>query len=1434
MARYSVHSMLVSLNISDTPLRYLPPYGPAMDFTVTYNERETQQPATFAFSNLGPKWTFEWLSYVSDDPNIQLPLTNLYRSGGGAEIFAFDSGSAAFRPDPQTHAILVKTAAGYERRMPDGSKQVFTLSDGAMSYPRRIFMTQIVDAAGIAINIDYDASFRVSCVRNPLIPGQVTTISYESSDPWKITKVTDPGGRSARFDYTGGQLTKITDEIGIQSQFHYVPGTDTIDTLTTPYGPTLFARGGSGANRWIEATDPLGQKERVEYRDNAAGIGASDPVPNIAGITNADLHLRNTFYWDKKAMEEAPGVLTQAQITHWLLNADGSVSGIPSSKKQPLENRVWYTYDNQPDYQHVGPSANPTQIARFLADGSTQHFRYEYDNAVGKMTKSTDPLERVTKYVYEPTNQIDLIEVWQTAGTNDELLRKLTYLNHQVKTDKDAGGQMTVYGYNANMQITSRENARHEITTFAYGDGTNMDVPRDYLQSITSPLFNTHSATTTLGYDIKNRVKTVTNSDDYKITIDRDDLDREINVTYPDTTFEEFNYIDENRGMTLDLTASRDRRGLWTYRHYDANQHMDTITDPENRTTHYGWCGCGSLTSIADPNANVTTFHRDIQGRVYEKIFQDNTKITYLYEGQTATKAAGATSRLQSSTDAKNQQTNYFYDRDDNLHQVSYSNTLLPTPTVTYAYDLNYNRIKSMITNGIGETDYEYYSVADGILGAGKLHTTSGPLPSSTITLGYDELGRVISQDINGTPASFTYDSLGRAGASSNALGSFGRTYDGVTPRLLTLSYPHGQTANYSYFDNLNDRRLQTIENLTGAAATLSRHEYSYDATGQIQTWNKTLGATETGLSFEYDNADQLTSVIQPGVGFGYGYDLAGNRLSNIFTGAHNRQRSDIYTANNLNQLDTVTRSNGFGSERIESSFTYDANGNMTDDGGNRTFEWDAANRLVAINYKDAGSRTEFVYDGLSRRVKILEYDGSSASTIEPGSDRYETFTVGPFVGPVGNYTLLLQGLNSNGGHNAMLLDDVTLDGASVTNGSFETPTVADYQYRPADAAWIYGDSAGIAATPGTFTGGFDAPDGVQSAFIEGNGALRRTFTLSSGPHSFSFQAVQAVSVNENSQQVRVTFLGLATSTKTFVWSGNTIAEERDASGMNVTKRFFAEGEQRVGEGHVMNYYYSRDHLGSVREVTNASGVVKARYDYDAWGNQTVVSGNMSFDFGYTGHYRHAASNLYLAAYRAYDPTMARWISRDPIGEMGGINLYGYVRNNALNLVDPLGEDATLVFDRAAGTLTAIDNQTGATATATNVFSGNVFANDPAHEADPFEGPVPAGIYLLGEAYEHGPGPGDQTWYHLYGPDGQGGYRDKFPVRDPQGNIVYRDSINLHTGRASDGCVTVTSDVPHGPDYPRSAQYNAIKALLNSTAPYPYKGSNYSGWLIVR
>jgi len=70
------------------------------------------------------------------------------------------------------------------------------------------------------------------------------------------------------------------------------------------------------------------------------------------------------------------------------------------------------------------------------------------------------------------------------------------------------------------------------------------------------------------------------------------------------------------------------------------------------------------------------------------------------------------------------------------------------------------------------------------------------------------------------------------------------------------------------------------------------------------------------------------------------------------------------------------------------------------------------------------------------------------------------------------------------------------------------------------------------------------------------------------------------------------------------------------------------------------------------------------------------TSGTVGTPFGYAGYQYHAASGLNLTLYRAYDAALGRWLSRDPIFENGGVNLYGYVGNDPGNGVDPLGQSA--------------------------------------------------------------------------------------------------------------------------------------------------------------
>jgi len=116
-------------------------------------------------------------------------------------------------------------------------------------------------------------------------------------------------------------------------------------------------------------------------------------------------------------------------------------------------------------------------------------------------------------------------------------------------------------------------------------------------------------------------------------------------------------------------------------------------------------------------------------------------------------------------------------------------------------------------------------------------------------------------------------------------------------------------------------------------------------------------------------------------------------------------------------------------------------------------------------------------------------------------------------------------------------------------------------------------------------------------------------------------------------------------------------------------RRAFGQGEQVSGVART----FTSDHLGSVREVMDVTSTVQVRYAFDPWGRRTVASGTDITNVGFTGHRRQAMGDLWLTLYRGYDADLAQWISEDPIGLRGGVNLYVYVRAQPTRAWDPLG-----------------------------------------------------------------------------------------------------------------------------------------------------------------
>jgi RHS repeat-associated protein len=139
---------------------------------------------------------------------------------------------------------------------------------------------------------------------------------------------------------------------------------------------------------------------------------------------------------------------------------------------------------------------------------------------------------------------------------------------------------------------------------------------------------------------------------------------------------------------------------------------------------------------------------------------------------------------------------------------------------------------------------------------------------------------------------------------------------------------------------------------------------------------------------------------------------------------------------------------------------------------------------------------------------------------------------------------------------------------------------------------------------------------------------------------------------------------------KGWLYDGAAIVAELDGAG-NVVSRFFPGGMIKGGA----TYRILRDHLGSPRLVVDtATGAVAQRMDFDEFG-RVLQDTNPGFTpFGFAGGHYDPDTGLVRFGARDYMADVGRWTAKDPIRFQGGdTNLYGYVFNDPVNLVDPFG-----------------------------------------------------------------------------------------------------------------------------------------------------------------
>jgi RHS repeat-associated protein len=567
---------------------------------------------------------------------------------------------------------------------------------------------------------------------------------------------------------------------------------------------------------------------------------------------------------------------------------------------------------------------------------------------------------------------------------------------------------------------------------------------------------------------------------------------------------------------------------------------------------------------------------------------------------------------------------------------------------IQYQYDVEGNRSREEIRDPQGtlkkslDFTYDVYN---------RLKKIINPDASQTYTeYAYDGRGNPTAiKDPKDNTTSYVYDALSRLTQINQPLSTTTNQGYDTQDNPASVTDPRNNTTQYA-FDDFG-RKNQTTSPDTGAT------KYEYDEAGNL---TKRVDANGTTVNYTYDALNRLTSIDFPGtsedvaftydstsVTYGKGrltgrtdpsgsyafyYDAQGN-----LTKEEKTISSVLYTTeyayNNDNNLTSITSPGG-----REVSYTLDVTGKVT--GVDTTLNSQAKTLASSISYLPFGGITGLTY-------------GNSLSLSQGYDNQYRTSTI--LIDPV-----LDRAYEYDANGNVTSLDD----GEAAGNEALESAGIYTYDQGTNLLAEIWGLDSVV----------YDYDNNGNTV-----SANNRTFVYDSSN--------QLIEVWDNTNQIAgYTYNGAGqrikkwTSSETRIFhydlKGHLIAET--TQGGTMIAEYVSIGDQllamitKPGETEIVSYFHN-DHLGTPQVLTNDSQTTVWKAAYTPFGGAEISIQTVANPFRLPGQYYDAETGLHYNYFRYYDPTTGRYVTPDPIGLEGGINLYPYVAGNPLRWIDLLG-----------------------------------------------------------------------------------------------------------------------------------------------------------------
>ena len=535
----------------------------------------------------------------------------------------------------------------------------------------------------------------------------------------------------------------------------------------------------------------------------------------------------------------------------------------------------------------------------------------------------------------------------------------------------------------------------------------------------------------------------------------------------------------------------------------------------------------------------------------------------------------------------------------------------------------------------------------------GNLASITDPA-SRTNSFEYDEAGRVIKQILPDLrEIHFTYDANGNVtsitppGRSAHQFTytavDLEQTYDppdvvGVVPDVTQMTYN-------------DDRQVETIIRPDGQQIL-----FSYDATGRLQT--QALSHGSIGITYEPTTGNKSMVTAPDGGTLSLAYDgtlVTDTTWAGTVAGSVSQSYdADLRVATqSVNGANTVT-------------FQYDSDSQLTGVGA-LTLSRDAQNGLVTGS--TLGTVTDTIgYNGFGESMSYTaSVSGSSVFDLQYQRDN---------LGRITQKTETIDGITTTFDYlydAAGRLEEVLENGTSLVTYTYDNNS---NRTQAGTLSATYDDQDRL-LTYGTAAYTYTANGELQTRT---DGGLTTTYNYDVLGNLLSVTLPDGTQIDYiiDGENRRIGKQVNGTLVQGFLYEDqlNPVAE-LDGSG-TIVARFVYGSKTNVPDYLVkggLTYRIISDHLGSPRLIVKTTdGTIAQRMDYDAFGNVTLDTNPGFQPFGFAGGLYDRETELSRFGIRDYDTEAGRWTTKDPIHfDAGDTNIYGYVTNDPINIVDPNG-----------------------------------------------------------------------------------------------------------------------------------------------------------------